>query len=62
MACPRGAGRADGDPALVLLGLIRVLDQFEAELSDLESERLVIFADYEGDVGKVGHGSRYSIC
>lgn len=46
-----GAGRADGNPALVLLELVRVLGQFEAELADVEGERLVIVADDEGDVG-----------
>ena len=46
-----GAGRADGDPALVLLELMGVLDQREAELADIEGERLVIVADDEGDVG-----------
>jgi len=61
------AGRADGDPALgrdhdgiagalVLLGLDDVLDQLEAELADVEGERLVIIANDEGDVGEVGHG------
>lgn len=46
----RSAGRADGDPALVLRGLIAVLDQLEAELADVEDERLVIAADNEGRV------------
>lgn len=45
-----GARRADRDPALVLCGLVGVLDQLEAELADVERERLVIVAD---DVGEV---------
>jgi hypothetical protein len=45
------AGGADGDPALALLGLVRVLDEREAELADVEGERFVIVADDEGDVG-----------
>jgi len=45
------AGRADGDPALALLGDGRVLDQLEAELADVEGERLVIVANDKGDVG-----------
>lgn len=44
-------GWADGDPALALLGDGGVLDEGEAELADVESERLVIVADDEGDVG-----------
>jgi hypothetical protein len=47
----RSAGRADGDPALVLLGLVPVLDELEAELADVEGERFVIVADDESDVG-----------
>lgn len=45
------AGRADRYPALVLLGLVRVLDQFEAGLADMVAKRLVIVADDEGEVG-----------
>jgi hypothetical protein len=45
------AGRADDDPALVLLGLRRVLDQGEAELAYVEGERLVIVADEDSDMG-----------
>ena len=45
------AGWADGDPSLVLIGLVRVLDRLEAELADVEGERLVIVADDEGDLG-----------
>ena len=47
----RGVGRADHDPALALRGLIAVLDQLEPELADVESERLVIVPDDDGDVG-----------
>ena len=46
----RCAGRADRDPALVLRRDIAVLDQREAELTDVEGERLVIVANDEGDV------------
>ena len=45
------AGRADRDPPFVLRGLIGVLDQLEAELADVEGERLVMVADDEGDMG-----------
>lgn len=51
--CVRGA---DGDPSFVLLGLICIFDEGEAELADVESKRLIIIADEQGDVGKVGHG------
>jgi len=47
----RRAGRADRHPALVLLGLVCVLDQREAELADVEGEGLVIVSDDQGDVG-----------
>ena len=47
----RRAGRADRHPALVLLRLVAVLDQGEAELADVEGERFVIVADDEGDMG-----------
>lgn len=50
----RGAGRADGDPALVLLGLVFVGDEGEAEFADVEGDGLVIVANDEGDVGQVG--------
>jgi hypothetical protein len=50
----RRAGRADGDPALVLLRLVRILDEREAEFADVEGKRFVIVADDEGDVGQVG--------
>ena len=50
----RSTGRADGDPSFVLRGLVTVLDQREAELADIEGERLVIVADDQGDVGDVG--------
>jgi hypothetical protein len=46
----RRAGRADGDPALALLGLVGVLDEREAELADVEGERFVIVADEKRDV------------
>lgn len=49
------AGRADGDPALALIGHGRILDQGEPERVDIESKRLVIVADEERDVGEVGH-------
>ncbi len=43
-----GVERADRDPSFVLLGLLCILDQCEAELADVEGERFVIV---EGDVG-----------
>ena len=45
------ARRADGHPAFVLLGLVAVLDQREAEFADVEGKRFVIVADEEGYVG-----------
>jgi len=47
----RRAGRAGGDPALVLVGHMRVLDRREVQLADVEGERLVIVADDESDAG-----------
>jgi hypothetical protein len=56
----RRVRRTDGDPALALLGDGRVLDEGEAELANVESERFVIVADDQGDVSEMGHGE--SIC
>lgn len=50
------AGRAEGDPALVLLGLVGILHESEAELAGVKGERFVIVADDQGDVGEgLGH-------
>lgn len=51
----RRAGRADGNPAFLLLGLIGILNEREAELADVEGKRLVIITDEQGDVGEMGH-------
>lgn len=60
--CPR-AGRRDEDPAFVLLGLNRVLDEGEAERSREPGDRLVIVADDEGNVGEgLGHPSLVHHC
>lgn len=57
----RRAGRANGDPSFILLGLVCVLDEGEAELADVEGECLVIIADEQGDVGEMGHGDHIDI-
>ena len=48
-----GAGRRDEHPAFVLLGLMLVGDEGEAELLHDPGDRLVIVAD---DVGRLGEG------
>jgi hypothetical protein len=46
------AGRRDEHPALVLLGLILVGDDDEAELLREPGDRLVMVADDQGDMGE----------
>ena len=46
------AGRGDQHPPFVLFGLIFVGDQHEAELADVEGDRLVIVAHDQGDMGQ----------
>lgn len=50
-----GAGRGDEDPAFVLLRLILVRSEGEAELLSESGDRLVIVADGECNVGEVSH-------
>src|SRR3954451_20565170 len=50
-----GAGRGDEHPAFVLLGLVLVGDEGEAQHVREPGDRLVIIADDEGDVGEVRH-------
>lgn len=50
------AGRRDEQPAFVLLGLMLLGDEGEAEDTREPGDRLVIVADDEGDVGDVGEG------
>jgi hypothetical protein len=54
-----GVGRANRYPALVLFGLLAVLDQRETELADVEGERLVIVADDEAMWARRGKCVRY---
>src|SRR5688572_9026100 len=44
------AGRSNDDPALVLRGLVRVLDKRKVQLAGEESDRLVVVAYNERDV------------
>src|SRR6476659_7295645 len=45
----RGSGRSDHDPALVLLGNERILDEGEAEDADVEGEGLVVLRNHQRD-------------
>lgn len=55
----RSAGRRDDHPALVLLGLVLVLDYAKAELSNVEGKSFIVVTDYEGNVGNgLLHGFR----
>ncbi len=51
-----GAGRRDEHPAFVLLGLVLIGDEAEAEHLRESGDRLIIVADDERDVGEgLGH-------
>jgi hypothetical protein len=53
-----GAGRGDEHPAFVLLGLILVGDEGEAQHALEPGDRLGLVADDEGDLGEgLGHSS-----
>jgi hypothetical protein len=45
-----GAGRSDEHPAVVLLKLVDIGDEGEAEHAGVPGDRLVIIADDESDV------------